>query len=190
MKVVWYFPLRGSRRDISRPLSTFGRPANFADQIRSVGETHSCFMMFIAKAATPENDIICFDFCQLAFVYEPGLSKGCDLDVVPTITAEGEILKAVDKFTYLGSTLSRSVNIDDEIPEKSLRKTAPLRSCISTGATSYEQSRTEEAQKKCELRKSIANSLPTNPADHLCPTCGRAFRARIGLISHSQTHLT
>ncbi|KAJ1186624.1 hypothetical protein NDU88_003405 [Pleurodeles waltl] len=32
----------------------------------------------------------------------------------PTITAEGEILKAVNKFTYLGSTLSKSVNIDDE----------------------------------------------------------------------------
>ncbi|KAJ1200347.1 hypothetical protein NDU88_004171 [Pleurodeles waltl] len=33
----------------------------------------------------------------------------------PTITAEGEILKAVDKFTFLGSTLSRSVNIDNEV---------------------------------------------------------------------------
>ncbi|KAJ1159304.1 hypothetical protein NDU88_011971 [Pleurodeles waltl] len=33
----------------------------------------------------------------------------------PTIVAEGEIPKAVDKFTYLGSTLSRSVNIDDEV---------------------------------------------------------------------------
>ncbi|KAJ1104861.1 hypothetical protein NDU88_002270 [Pleurodeles waltl] len=33
----------------------------------------------------------------------------------PTITTEGEILKAVDKFTHLGSTLSRSVNIDDEV---------------------------------------------------------------------------
>ncbi|KAJ1117303.1 hypothetical protein NDU88_005503 [Pleurodeles waltl] len=32
----------------------------------------------------------------------------------PTNTAEGEILKAVDKFAYLGRTFSRSVNIDDE----------------------------------------------------------------------------
>ncbi|KAJ1164375.1 hypothetical protein NDU88_004815 [Pleurodeles waltl] len=34
--------------------------------------------------------------------------------IEPTITAEREILKAVDMFTYLGSRLSRSVNIDDE----------------------------------------------------------------------------
>ncbi|KAJ1099314.1 hypothetical protein NDU88_004416 [Pleurodeles waltl] len=33
----------------------------------------------------------------------------------PTITTEGEILKAVAKFTYLGSTLSRSMNINDEV---------------------------------------------------------------------------
>ncbi|KAJ1119834.1 hypothetical protein NDU88_008019 [Pleurodeles waltl] len=54
-------------------------------------------------------------------------------------------------------------------------------SCISKGATSYEQSRTAQAQKKRELRKSIDNSLPTKPADHLCPTCRRV---RIGLICH------
>ncbi|KAJ1154962.1 hypothetical protein NDU88_007701 [Pleurodeles waltl] len=33
----------------------------------------------------------------------------------PTITTEGEILKAVDRFTYLSSTLSRSVSIDDAV---------------------------------------------------------------------------
>jgi len=32
-----------------------------------------------------------------------------------TITVKGEKLKAVDTFTYLGSTLSRSVCIDDEV---------------------------------------------------------------------------
>ncbi|KAJ1199605.1 hypothetical protein NDU88_003438 [Pleurodeles waltl] len=48
-------------------------------------------------------------------------------------------------------------------------------SCISKGATSYEQSRIAEVQKKRELRKFIANSLPTNPADHFCQTCSRAF---------------
>lgn len=35
--------------------------------------------------------------------------------VKPVFTGDGETLKAVDKFTYLGSTLSRSVNIDDEV---------------------------------------------------------------------------
>ena len=33
----------------------------------------------------------------------------------PTITVNGEKLKVVDKFTYLGSTLSRAVHIDDEV---------------------------------------------------------------------------
>ena len=33
----------------------------------------------------------------------------------PTITVNGRKLKIVDKFTYLGSTLSRAVHIDDEV---------------------------------------------------------------------------
>ena len=33
----------------------------------------------------------------------------------PTITVNGQKLKVVDKFTYLGSTLSRAVHIDDEV---------------------------------------------------------------------------
>ena len=32
-----------------------------------------------------------------------------------TITVNGPKLKVVDKFTYLGSTLSRAVHIDDEL---------------------------------------------------------------------------
>ena len=33
----------------------------------------------------------------------------------PTITVNGQKLQVVDKFTYLGSTLSRTVHIDDEV---------------------------------------------------------------------------
>ena len=33
----------------------------------------------------------------------------------PTITVKGQKLQAVKQFTYLGSTLSRAVNIDDEV---------------------------------------------------------------------------
>ena len=33
----------------------------------------------------------------------------------PTITVNGQKLKVVDKFIYLGSTLSRAVHIDDEV---------------------------------------------------------------------------
>ncbi|XP_043922358.1 gastrula zinc finger protein XlCGF57.1-like [Protopterus annectens] len=45
-------------------------------------------------------------------LHQPALQKTY---AEPTIAVEGEILKAVDKFTYLGSTLSRFVNIDDEV---------------------------------------------------------------------------
>ena len=33
----------------------------------------------------------------------------------PTITVNGQKLQVVDKFAYLGSTLSRAVHIDDEV---------------------------------------------------------------------------
>ena len=33
----------------------------------------------------------------------------------PTITVKGQRLQLVDKFTYLGSTLSKVVHIDDEV---------------------------------------------------------------------------
>ena len=33
----------------------------------------------------------------------------------PSIKCDGQTLPAVDKFTYLGSTLSRSANLDDEV---------------------------------------------------------------------------
>ena len=36
----------------------------------------------------------------------------------PTITVNGQKVKVVDKFTYLGSILSRAVHIDDEVTAK------------------------------------------------------------------------
>ena len=33
----------------------------------------------------------------------------------PTITANGQKLQVVDKFTYLGNAISRAVHIDDEV---------------------------------------------------------------------------
>ena len=33
----------------------------------------------------------------------------------PTITVKGQTLKVIDKFTYLGSTLSRAVHIEDKV---------------------------------------------------------------------------
>ena len=45
-------------------------------------------------------------------VHQPAPGKPYD---EPTITVNGQKLKVVDKFTYLGSTLSRAVHIDDEV---------------------------------------------------------------------------
>ena len=45
-------------------------------------------------------------------MYQPAPSKDY---IEPTINVNGEALKTVNKFTYLGSTLSRNVRIDDEV---------------------------------------------------------------------------
>ena len=45
-------------------------------------------------------------------VYQPAPGK---LYKEPTITVKGQRLQLVDKFTYLGSTLSRVLHIDDEV---------------------------------------------------------------------------
>ena len=45
-------------------------------------------------------------------VYKPALGKP---NKEPTITVKGQGLQVVDKFTYLGSTMSRVVHIDDEV---------------------------------------------------------------------------
>ena len=45
-------------------------------------------------------------------VYQPAPGKPYK---EPTITVNGQILQVVDKFTYLGSTLSRVVHIDEEV---------------------------------------------------------------------------
>ena len=45
-------------------------------------------------------------------VYQPAPGKHSK---EPTITVKGQLLQVLDKFTYLGSTLSRVVHIDDEV---------------------------------------------------------------------------
>ena len=45
-------------------------------------------------------------------VYEPAPGKPYK---EPTITVKGQRLQVVDRFTYLGSTLSTVVHIDDEV---------------------------------------------------------------------------
>ncbi|KAJ1107302.1 hypothetical protein NDU88_004694 [Pleurodeles waltl] len=58
------------------------------------------------------NVILTISAKKTETLHQTALQKTC---LEPTITAEGEILKAVNKFTYLSSKLSRSVNIDVEV---------------------------------------------------------------------------
>ena len=44
----------------------------------------------------------------------------------PTITVNGQKLQVVDKFTYLGSTLSRAVHIDDEVTARTAKASVAL----------------------------------------------------------------
>ena len=44
--------------------------------------------------------------------------------IVPNITVNGQRLAVADKFVYLGSTLSRSVNIDEEVSYRIVRASA------------------------------------------------------------------
>ena len=48
----------------------------------------------------------------------------------PTITVKGQQLQVVDKFTYLGSTLSKVVHIDDEVNAKAWAAFGWLRGSI------------------------------------------------------------
>ena len=54
-------------------------------------------------------------------VYQPAPGKPYK---EPTITVKDQILQVVDKFTYLGSTLSRVVHIDDEVNAKIAKASA------------------------------------------------------------------
>ncbi|KAJ1091515.1 hypothetical protein NDU88_004636 [Pleurodeles waltl] len=53
----------------------------------------------------------------------------------------------------------KSFGFDPDSWETLAQDRPTWRSCISTGATSHKQSRTAEVQKKCDLRKSMGNSL-------------------------------
>ena len=56
-------------------------------------------------------------------MHQPAPQKTYEL---PTITVKDETLEAVDKFPYLGSTLSRSVNVNTEV-----------NSCIAKATTAF-----------------------------------------------------
>ena len=58
----------------------------------------------------------------------------------PTITVNGQKLSVVDMLTYLGSTLSRAVHIDDEVDDRRSKRTIWQTSlkCVGTQGISLE----------------------------------------------------
>ena len=82
----------------------------------------------------------------------------------------------------------RDLSIDVNSWETHALDRPSWRSKIATGARAAETRRTTKAQRKRAARKARAASTSTTAPTPLCHTCGRAFMARIGLISHLRTH--
>ena len=125
----------------------------------------------------------------------------------PTITVKGQRLQVVDKFTYLGRSLSRVVHIDDEVNARTAKASAAFgrptesweqiaqdrtkwRSLIRRGAGEYEAKRISEAEQKRAQQKARAKASLTelSSSDLSCSICNRQFRAKVCLISHLRTH--
>ena len=83
----------------------------------------------------------------------------------------------------------KNFHIDPDNWEQAAEDRPTWRSLIRKGGTVFENNRIANAEKKRELRKQRQNSdIPLEDSNFACPTCGRHFRARIGLFSHIRTH--
>ena len=78
-----------------------------------------------------------------------------------------------------------SFNVDTW--EVTARDRARWRSAVHSGSLQCEARRATLAKQKRAARKACAKD-PQLPATFPCPSCGRLFRARIGLTSHLRTH--
>ena len=70
-------------------------------------------------------------------VFQPAPGKP---DKEPTITVKGQKLQVVDKFTYLGSTLSRVVHIDEEVNSRIAKASAALADYVVAFGIEVDQS--------------------------------------------------
>ena len=82
--------------DMAKNASTEEKMQNAMDRVSQACENYDL------KISTKKTEV----------VYQPAPGKSYS---EPTITVNGQKLQVVDKFTYLGSTLSRVVHIDDEV---------------------------------------------------------------------------
>ena len=83
----------------------------------------------------------------------------------------------------------KDFNINPDTWETLAADRSTWRSHITQGAKRAEEARVQTAERRRELRKAKASDVTETPPTHSCSTCGRGFRARIGLISHLRTHL-
>ena len=82
----------------------------------------------------------------------------------------------------------KDFNIDVTTWENAASDRQTWRSLIHRGALHSEAQRSNAAEEKRRTRKARAENAADMPPTHWCPTCGRGFHARIGLISHLRTH--
>ncbi|KAK3868796.1 hypothetical protein Pcinc_025834 [Petrolisthes cinctipes] len=116
----------------------------------------------------------------------PQVAINPDLDIPPSVE---EVAKAFKQMS------SGKAPGPDAIPAKVFKFGGPTLlkhrptwlSHIQQGAKRAEEERTKTTEKKLELRKARAASVTDTAPTHMCPTCGRGFRSRIGLISHLRT---
>ena len=73
-------------------------------------------------------------------VYQPAPGKPYK---EPTITVKCQRLQVVDKFTYLGSTLSRVVHIDDEVNARIAKASAAFAGYVEVFGTEVESDLTQ-----------------------------------------------
>ena len=85
-------------------------------------------------------------------------------------------------------TTMKKCNIRPEDLEVHAAKRTTWRQMCMEGTCRLEEDRTDRRQQKRDRRKAAVE--PTVASDAFtCPTCQRACRSRIGLYSHSKTHL-
>ena len=82
----------------------------------------------------------------------------------------------------------KEFNINTASWETLAAERSEWRRAISTGASSAEEQRLQQAEEKRKLRKWRASHSVHIARDHICSICGKGFRARIGLISHMRKH--
>ena len=84
----------------------------FADDMAKGAETEEKMQKAVDQVSNSCDSYDLTISIKKTEVYQPAPGKPYK---EPTITVKGQRLQVVDKFTYLGSTLSRALHIDDEV---------------------------------------------------------------------------